>query len=138
MSIISRHVDGSQNVEHIASKLVKAQNTINFATKNEGNGDVIEVLKIPAGAFVLRVIVRIDTAEGATATATVGDGSGAADWDAAVNLNGSVNTVTTQLAGTDSYAEGKYYASDDTIDFTLGHDMDAGICTVCAIYLMME
>jgi len=60
-------------------------------------------------------------AEGGTLTATVGDGAGAASWDAEVNLNAAAGTSTIGTNGTDAYVAnpGKVYTAADTIDLTM-------------------
>lgn len=88
---------------------------------NVANGDVIQALDIKAKTFVFDVFVEIVTAAGSatTATATVGDGSGASGWDAETNLAAAAATLTHGASGTDTYAtSGKYYSAADTIDLT--------------------
>lgn len=84
-------------------------------------GDVVMCLDIPAGTFVERVAVKVLTPTTATtASATAGDGSGAAKWISTVDAKGSAGTVTNGAVGTDDYvtSNGKFYASADTIDLT--------------------
>ena len=101
-------------------------------------GDTVQALKIPAGALVDEVFCIVRTAQGATCTATVGDGAAAAAWDASINLNAAAGTLTSALEGTDAYAAGKFYSAADTIDLVLGHTTNAAKITVCARYAMIE
>lgn len=92
------------------------------------SGDVYELFSLPAKTNVLRVGYDVTTAEGATATMGVGDGSAATGYLTAVNLN-SVASGVMALALTDAspgvtvtgYTNGKYYSAADTIDLTLNH-----------------
>lgn len=87
-------------------------------------GDVVEALAIAAGTLVLNVTTKIITACGLTATATVGDGAGAAAWNASVNLNAAANTLDAGVGENgattgDAYVNtGKLYSAADTIDLT--------------------
>lgn len=79
--------------------------------------DVLQVFTVRAGTWVPAVFVRPTTAEGATMTIDVGDGTDGAGY---IN-NGDIN-ATTMLSSliTTTYslatAGGKYYAAADTID----------------------
>ena len=106
---------------------------ISFATTSCSAADVIQCLDIPAETWVFNVLIEVDTAEGATCTATVGDGDGAAAWDASTDLNATAGTITYGAGASDSYSTyGKFYSSADTIDLTMGHDTDAAIITIRA------
>ena len=130
---------GTQTVEELGNRMMKAQNKVDFSAHPcTAAGGVVEVLSIPAGAYVERVILRVDTAEGGTATGDLGDGTDPNGYDDAMNLNAAANTCYSSVAGTDALAEGKYYSAADTIDLSLDHDLDAGIYTVAAIYFMLE
>ncbi len=135
---------GTQVTELIGTNLVKAQNTINFATNNAtSSGGVCEILSIPAGALVFRVFIIMTTVEGSAFTFNIGDGDDENGYDDAVNGNSLTagiesGPMTAPTAGTDNYAEGKYYASADTIDIALDNDADAAILKVVAIYCMVE
>lgn len=112
---------------------------VNCATQNLANGDVAQVIDIPAGSLVRSVMVEVSTAEGGAATIDVGDGSDANGFLAAVDVNatgdtamalalteGAPNTVT-------GYSAGKYYAAADTIDVTAGAALDTAVFTVRVI-----
>lgn len=125
--------------QFLAGQPVLSENKLDFSEINAAASDVIQAIKIPAGALVTNVRVHVLTAEGSTSTATVGDGDGADSWDASTNLN-SAGTTTAGLPGTDAYATaGKYYATADTIDLTLSaHALDAAIVNVSAEYTVLE
>lgn len=122
----------------LGTNKVKAEAVIDFTKQNVSAADVVPVLRIPKGAFVSTVGVIVNTKEGATCTATVGDGDAAAGWDASTNLNANAGTLTVPVQGTDAYAYGKIYLADDTIDLTMGHDTDAAKITVFAEYSIIE
>lgn len=130
---------GSQTVEHVNSFLVKAQNKFSFAEIAAlASGGVVEILKIPAKAYVERVVLRIDTVEGGTATADVGDGDDPNGYLDHVDLDATAGDVFSSIKLTDNYAEGHYYPDADTIDISLDNNMDAGIYTISAIYFIVE
>jgi hypothetical protein len=92
------------------------------------SGDVLEVIPVPAKSLVMRVGYDVTTAEGATATFDLGDGSDADGYLNDVDLNtvasgvmalalteGTPNTIT-------GYSNGKYYSAADTIDITLNNN----------------
>lgn len=92
------------------------------------SGDVLEVIPVPAKTLVMRVGYDVTTAEGATATFDLGDGSDADGFLNDVDLNavgsgvmalalteGTPNTIT-------GYSNGKYYSAADTIDVTLNNN----------------
>jgi hypothetical protein len=110
-------------------------NRIDFATTECTAADVIQCLDIPAGTLVTNVFVKVVTAEGATCTATVGDGDGANSFDASTDLNAAAGTVTYGIGGTDAYVTygGKFYSDADTIDLTMGHNTDAAILDMYAV-----
>jgi hypothetical protein len=126
--------------QFLGGQPVLSENKLDFSENNALASEVIQAIKIPAGALVKNVRVVILTKEGSTTTATVGDGDGANSWDASTNLNANPNVVTAGRPGTDAYATaGKYYASADTIDLTLSaHALDAAIVNVSAEYTVLE
>ena len=96
--------------------------------------DILQCIDIPLGTYVFNVFVEIVTPQGATCTATVGDDSGAAYWDASTNLNAAAGTFTCGIGGTDSnVTTGKYYAAADTIDLVLGHSATIAVFKVKAL-----
>ena len=131
---ITYFVDGTTTHETLGGQMGVSRNRLDFTEKNCVATDIVQALKIPANCTVKDVDVRIVTAQGATATATVGDGSGANSWDASTNLNATAGTNTSSLKGTDAYAYGKYYAAADTIDLVLGHTVDTAVIEITATY----
>lgn len=104
------------------------------------SSDVYEILEIPAKTLVLRVGYDVTTAEGATATVHIGDGSDADGYVVSANLN-SVGSGASALALTEGtpntitgYSGGKYYSAADTIDLTLNHNsINAAVVRVWAL-----
>ncbi len=92
------------------------------------SGDVLEVIPVPAKSLVMRVGYDVTTAEGATATFDLGDGSDADGYLNDVDLN-TVASGVMALALTEGtpntisgYSNGKYYSAADTIDITLNNN----------------
>ncbi len=97
------------------------ENTIDFAQKNAAASTVVQALNVEAGTLVLNVACEVLTPQGATSTATVGDGSTPAGFGGSVDLNAAAGTMTVGVGGTDAYvtAGGHLYTAADTIDLTL-------------------
>lgn len=85
--------------------------------------DVLSVLNIPAGTFVLRAGHKVLTVEGATAAGTLGDGADPDGFVAASNLNAL--GVTLSAGVTVGYALGKLYTTADTLDYVATNGLDA-------------
>ena len=104
-------------------------------------GDVLEVIRIPAGTQVLAVGLNVTTAEGGTLTIDVGDGDAADGWLDGVNANtaaGYSSSTVTISEGTPNtispaFAFGKYYAAEDTIDVKTVNAADTAVMTVWAL-----
>jgi hypothetical protein len=92
--------------------------------------DVLEVIPLAAGTLVLEAGYEVTTAEGATCTIMIGDGTDPDGWVAAANLN-----TLASAASTGAYTNTTvYYAATDTIDITLGHDAtDAAVVRIWAV-----
>ena len=139
MSILTYYTDGTQTVGGYGTDVKKAQAEIDFTLTTITTADVIEAVKIPAGALVHNVYTVIVTAEGSTATATVGDADAAAGWGASVDLNGVAGTMTGgAVSDTFPALGGKYYASADTIDLTVTGVIETGKVKVIANYSIVE
>jgi hypothetical protein len=87
----------------------------------DADGEVYQVLAIPAETLVLQTKCKIITASTATTYAMdFGDGSGANSWDNDVNMKAAAGTWTESTVGTDAYAVaasmGKFYSAADSID----------------------
>lgn len=128
-------------VEHkdLGGRKVVAENKISFADFNGVASDVVQVLKIPAGALVTKVSVVMLTPEDSTSTATVGDAADPNGWDASIDLEGAANTTYTSAEADAFGLAGKYYATADTIDLTMSaHATDTAIFNVTAEYSVLE
>ena len=136
---VTYFTDEEQTHQDLVGRTVYAVKKVDFTRKPAVTNDVVQVLNIPAKALVHQVYVRVDTLEGATCTATVGDASGANNWDASTNLNAANNTVTGGLVGTDSYtgSGGKYYSAADTLDLTMANNANNAIITCVAEYCVI-
>ena len=111
---------------------------INLATAGDaltttgafGAADVLELFNVKAGHWIRDIVINVNTVEGATLAATIGDADNAAGFLVAGNLNSATyQSGSTQatygadfLNGT-TYHSGKLYTAADTIDMTL---TDAG------------
>jgi hypothetical protein len=85
-----------------------------------GATDVLELVGVKAGTWVPMTALQVVTAEGAVATADIGDGATAAGFISNGDLNvvgwsSSLITTTYSLAT----AGGKLYTADDTIDMVV-------------------
>jgi hypothetical protein len=106
------------------------------------SGDVIEAMPLPAKSFVLAVGYDVTTAEGASATFDLGDGSDADGYLNDISLN-SVASGAMALALAEAapntvagYSNGKYYAAADTIDVTLNSaSVDAATVRIWALVM---
>jgi hypothetical protein len=134
--------------EQDARKHVLFANTVSFVTQNVLATDIAQLINIPATFWMTMFGVRLDVAEGATATGVFGDGTTAGGWlGTAFDLNGAVNTFkqsglvlaeATPNTFVDVYHPGKYYAAADTIDLDPGHDLDACVITVWASGFILD
>ena len=138
MATITTFISVTQEHLDLSGRAIGMCNTLNFDTTNVAASDVVQAIKIPANALVTRVSVIVRTAEGGTCTATVGDGTDADGWDVSSNFNAAANTVTVSTVGTDALAVGKFYASADTIDFTMSNAAATGKVTIVAEYSMVD
>lgn len=102
-------------------KVYRIDNTIDFSANPGAIADVIQTLNVGAATQVLNVFTTIVTPEGAVSTGTVGDGADPNGFDASVDLNAAVGTVTGGTGGTDAYVTsgGRLYGAADTIDLVL-------------------
>lgn len=103
------------------------------------NGDILEVISLPAKTYVLGVGLDVTTAEGGTCTVDIGDGSDGDGYLDGVDAN-TVASYATGLAlaeGTPNtivgYSNGKYYSAADTIDLTMVNAMDAAVVRLWAL-----
>ncbi|MCK5612991.1 hypothetical protein KAR91_64550 [Candidatus Pacearchaeota archaeon] len=133
-TFLSRQVEKN----FLNGQAVYSENTLDFSAINASSADVVQALKIPAGALVEAVWCYIGTAEGGTMTFDIGDADDPNGYDDAVDGNATAGTMTRSLEATDALGVGKYYSSADTIDITLDNDADAMIITIVARYTVLE
>jgi hypothetical protein len=101
--------------------------------------DVLQVISLPAKTLVLAVGADVTTAEGATLTLDVGDGSDTDGWLDGINANSATSYCSIAPALTEgtpntlvpAYGQGKYYTAADTIDVLINN---SGIDT-CVVRL---
>ncbi len=153
MANINLTLGGTTGVsETAARKQVVFANTIDFSGTHMVSGvstsnaltatDIGQLLNIPAGFWMHTFGIRLDTVQGAVATAVFGDGADPNGWLAtAVDLDGTANDFfqsgKIQAAATpdtflDLYHPGKYYPTADTIDIDPGHVVDTAVISVFA------
>lgn len=116
-----------------------AEEDIDFSKENHDATDVVEVMKIPAGALVTYAAAVVRTAEGATCTASLGDADDSDGWLEDADLN-AVGAKVPAAHTTGKYLAdgGKYYTADGTLNLTLGHDTDTAKVTVVAEYILLD
>lgn len=129
MSIITTFTDHAMQRRRLGDEPIALKNHISFADTSVSAADVVELIDIPAYFKVLDITILVTTAEGATCTATIGDGDATDGWDASVNLNSAAAYISTP---SDTYGAtgGKVYTTADTIDAVMGHDTDAAILDI--------
>lgn len=96
------------------------------ATVDGSASDVVQIWDIPQGTFIHAVIVDVTTAEGATATVAIGDGTSAAGYMAAGSINALTTTTRLGTIITDAFGAtgGKLYLATDTLDLTFATAAD--------------
>lgn len=139
MATLTEITDGSQATRDLGVRIVKAEVLVDFAVTPASNGDVVQVLNIPAGAKLMQVDTVIKTPEGGVLTANIGDATDPNGWDALIDLDAAAETETRSLPGTDALATiGKFYPTADTLDLTLTADADTAAVVVTAVYMFIE
>ena len=137
MATIATFLRGAANqaLKHIGGHKIVAENILDFAEINVASADVVQALKIPAGAVVTSVRTRVLTAEGGAVTLDVGDEVDPNGWVAATNGNAAANV----LIGAGAFAaNGKQYDAADTLDLIPSADLDAAKVHVSAEYYCAE
>lgn len=76
-------------------------------------GDVYQMVRVPVGALVTRVVVA-NSASAGVITVNIGDGNDTSAYAAAVVLSGSAVVTAAQYRGT-----GRSYSAEDTIDLVV-------------------
>ncbi len=118
--------------DHNKPKFTLLQRTRDFsvAANTVTAADVLQMINIPAGFFVLGVLVETQTVEWSTSTPLqVGDGADTDGWltTAMCNLNSTSTDVcnSTSLYGALNGGRGKFYPVADTIDVIPNDSLDA-------------
>lgn len=150
MANIDLTLGGTTGVsETAARKQIVFINTIDFSitANNLVAADIGQMINVPAKFWMHTFGIRLDTVQGAVATAVFGDGADPNGWLAtAVDLDGTAGDyfqsgkVLAEAAPNtflDVYHPGKYYATADTIDIDPGHVVDAAKITVWAAGFLM-
>lgn len=77
-------------------------------------GDVVQMLKVPAGAVVTRVVNGVSASAGAI-TVNIGDGNDTSAYGASIVLSGqAINAGSVTYRGF-----GRSYSAEDTVDFVV-------------------
>lgn len=100
--------------------------------------DVLKLIPVKAGQYVQLVQLSVEKAEGATATADLGDGDGAAGYISNADLNSAATNVASLATSAYSVAVGggKLYTADDTIDMVVDHNsIDTAVVRVKAVII---
>ena len=133
MSTITSFLTGQQELKRLGGEILVAENALDFSATNVAGSDVVQAVKIPAGAIVLDVWLRVGTVEDSTATLDIGDATDPNGWDAAVDAEALALTI-----GDGAYAGGKYYSAADTIDIVPSAGLDTAVVQVFAKYFITE
>lgn len=122
--------------------------TVDFAKERNGTAkitaaDVLQLFDVPKGYRVSKVWWEVTKAEGAAATAQLGDGSDVDGYTpTAINLNATGMGMMELEATADGanvgvhdvtwkgYTRGKLYAADDTVDMTIATGTDLGTAVI--------
>ena len=142
MATLNYTVGGTAGLPAVAlDKLGVIENIVDYSKTPSGAGDVVQVLNVPEGFFVVMSGAEVLVAEGGTAAGTFGDGATAAGYLTALDANATgykyrgltlteaaPNTVT-------GYSAGKLYTAADTIDHTTTNALDAAKIRYFAVVL---
>jgi len=104
-----------------------------------GAGDILNVISLPAKCYVVAAGIDVTTAEGATQTFDLGDGTDPDGYLDGVDGNAVASYAPSQVLAEATpntvvgYSFGKYYASADTIDIVCVNACDTAVVRVWAI-----
>jgi hypothetical protein len=103
---------------------------------NLAASDILEMVKVPAGATIQEIICATTGSLGATSTVEIGDGGDTDRFFAAANFgNGAAGLVRLNVAGGHGYK----YTSEDTIDVRIATNATpatGAVVTMTVIYTM--
>ena len=110
------------------------KNRLDFSETPLANADSAQVFAIKAGWEIKNVHTKIVTAEGGTASFTIGVTAGASEFEGNGNANAAAGTRTRGIGGTDAgvTAGGVKYTSDGYLYFDASADLDAAVIDVVA------
>lgn len=120
------------NTKHSALHILgtngfKIENFIDGVALAPSANDVIQCVNVNEGMLITRVSILTVVAEGANTNGyDVGDGDSTEAWDASESLNNTAGGIKRSLEASDTYGVGRYYTTDDTIDFIPLDDVDTG------------
>lgn len=95
------------------------------------DGDILEVISLPAKSMVLACGLDVTTTEGGTCTVDIGDGDDGDGYLDGVNAN----TIASYGPASATIGTGlqRYYAAADTIDLTMVNAMDTAVVRLWAV-----
>jgi hypothetical protein len=111
----------------LGSKVGVIQNDISFASTNVVATNNVKVFSVPAGTVVLAIGIQVETAEGTTCTADLGDSGSATRFLSNCNLNSVANSMA--AATVLPYL----YGSALTIDLYMDHNASTAVIRVWAL-----
>jgi len=124
--------------QKLSTEFTVLQKTVDFAkatgSASGDTGDVLQVISLPENFYVHGVIVNVTTASTtASSVIEVGDGNDPNGW--LTTTAGTMASTGVKAAdGVYVSANGKFYASADSIDITLGAtEPENGICNVIVV-----
>lgn len=143
---------GAAGAAYPASDLPKVfiiENIIDFAATNRTATDILQVLHVKAGSFVMLAGIEVLVVEDSTLTLDLGDGANAdgfldgIDAEAATGYFDSSQAYTVSTTNANTVLEdadvlygvmgGKFYTADDTIDVIVNNTSDTGKIRVFAV-----
>ena len=107
-------------------------NRLDFSLNPALATNIVEAVKVQANTHVTKVYVKVVTAEGSTATATVGVVGTPAGLIASANLNATAGTLT-QSTISDTLANGVVFTADGTIDIVPAENLSHAVVDVIAV-----
>lgn len=145
---LTRGVPLGLNAEDLDRTAV-LRRTVDFSVERNGTGgnitanDVLQLFDVPAGFRVSKVWWNVTKAEGAAATAQLGDGGDVDGYTVtAINLNatgmGEMLLEATADGGNagvhdvtwKGYTRGKLYTADDTVDLTVATGSNLALAVI--------
>ena len=126
MANVTRFMRGGKIADNAQAVRV-ISNVVDFSLLAVTAADVVRALKIDAGTIVFSAGLKCITAEGGTATVTIGDETAVDTYIGATDINSTATDVG------DALAAPLYYKADDYINLVAGHNLDAAKVYVWAV-----